>query len=245
MTTNSKREDGSIFRIGSVAGIVGALLAMVGNLLHPATPIGDPQGVAQTIAESKTWVPVHLVIVVGLILMLGGLVAISRSIEGGVPGALARLGSVAAVAGVTVGVVLVIVDGVAAKHLADAWEAAPPKEAAAALRVVLGEEAINFALAALFNILFAGVPFILLGLAVAGSDEYPGWLGWAVVVAGVGSVPVGLVQAYTGESIPFTRIATIIFPTIITLWVVVMSVLLLRKAGGRTVRRTERPSRAR
>src|ERR687894_3158808 len=214
-----RREEGVIFRIGSVAGIVGPLLAMVGNLLHPATPIGDPEGVARTIAESETWVPVHLVIVVGLILMLGGLVAISRSIEGGVPGVLAQLGSVAAVAGVTVGLVLVIVDGVAAKHLADAWEAATPEEAAAALRVVVAEEAINFALAALFNILFAGVTFILLGLAVTLSGEYPGWLGWVAVVAGIGSVPVGLVQAYTGKSIGFTRIATIIFPTIITLWV--------------------------
>jgi hypothetical protein len=94
---------------------------MVGNLLHPATPIGDPEGVARTIAQSERWVPVHLLIVVGLILMLGGLVALSRSIEGGVAGVLAQLGSVAAVAGVSVGVILVIVDGVAAKQLADAW----------------------------------------------------------------------------------------------------------------------------
>src|SRR5215211_6258945 len=191
-TTSPRHEEGSIFRIGSVAGIIGALLAMVGNLLHPATPIGDPEGVAQTIAQSERWVLVHLVIVVGLIIMLGGLVAISRSIEGGLPGAVAQLGSVAAVAGVTVGVVLVIVDGVAAKHLADAWEAAPAEEGAAALRVVLAEESINFALASLFNILFAGVTFILLGLAVAWSGEYPVWLGWVVVVAGVGSVLVGL-----------------------------------------------------
>jgi hypothetical protein len=232
MNTHTRREEGGIFRIGSVAGIVGALLAMVGNLLHPATPIGVPEGVARTIAESERWVLVHLVIVVGLILMLGALVALSRSIEGGVPGALSQLGYVAAVAGVTVGVILVIVDGVAAKHLAEAWEAAPPDQAAAALRVVVAEEAINFALAALFNILFAGVTFILLGLAVAWSGEYPGWLGWVVVVAGVGSVPVGLVQAYTGESIGFTRIATIIFPTIITLWVVVMSALVWRKASS-------------
>jgi hypothetical protein len=236
MTNHTRPEEAGIFRIGSVAGIGGALLAMVGNLLHPATPIGDPQGVAQTIARSENWVLIHLVIVVGLILMLGGLVAISRSIEGGVAGALAQLGSVAAVAGVTVGVVLVIVDGVAAKHLAEAWEVAPPEEAATALRVVLAEEAINFALAALFNILFAGVTFILLGLAVASSGEYPRWLGWVVVVAGVGSVPVGLVQAYTGESIGFTRIATIIFPTIITLWVVVMSVLVLREAASKSGR---------
>jgi hypothetical protein len=128
--------------------------------------------VARTIAQSERWVLVQLVIVVGLILMLGALVAISRSIEGGLPGAVAQLGSVAAVAGVTVGVVLVIVDGVAAKHLADAWEAAPPDQAAAALQVVVAEESINFALASLFNILFAGVTFILLGLAVAWSGEY-------------------------------------------------------------------------
>ena len=51
---------------------------------------------------------------------------------------------------------LVIVDGVAAKHLAEAWAEAPLAEAATALRVVLGEETINFAQAALFNILYAG-----------------------------------------------------------------------------------------
>jgi hypothetical protein len=45
--------------------------------------------------------------VLGLILVLGGLVAIARSIHGGLPGALARLGSVTAVAGVTVGLNLV------------------------------------------------------------------------------------------------------------------------------------------
>src|SRR5215203_3012546 len=91
MTTNPRPVEESVFRIGSVAGIFGALLAMVGNLLHPATPIGDPEGVALTIAESEAWVLVHLVIVVGLILILGGLVAISRSIEGGVAGTLAQL----------------------------------------------------------------------------------------------------------------------------------------------------------
>jgi|SRR5215207_5558149 len=92
----TRREQRGIFRIGAVAGIVGSLLAMVGNLLHPATPIGDPEGVARTIAQSQRWVLVHLVIVVGLILMLGALVALSRSIEGGLAGALAQLGSAAA-----------------------------------------------------------------------------------------------------------------------------------------------------
>ena len=73
----------------------------------PGNPTGDPEGVAHAIADSQLWVPDHLAIVLGLILVLGGLVAIARSIHGGLPGALARLGSVAAVAGVTVGLILV------------------------------------------------------------------------------------------------------------------------------------------
>jgi len=219
-----------VFRIGSVAGIVGALLGMVGNLVHPATPTDDPEGVARTIAGSELWVADHLAIVLGLILMLGGLVAIAHSIQGGLPGALSRLGSVAAVAGITVGLILVILDGLAAKHIAEAWATAPPEEQAAALRLVLAEETVNFALAALFNILFAGVTFILYGLAVAWSTVYPRWLGWVAVVAGLGSVVAGLVQAYAGESTTVTRVLTIVFPTVITLWLVEMGVLVLRKA---------------
>lgn len=92
----------------------------------------------------------------------------------------------AAVAGVAVGVILVIVDGVA------------------------------------------------LGLAVAMGGKHPRGPAWAVVVAGLGSILVGLVQAYQGESVAFTRVATIIFPTVITLWVAWMSLRMLRTTGAAT-----------
>jgi hypothetical protein len=223
---------GWISRMGAAAGIAGALLGMVGNLVHPATPAAsdDAEGLARTIADSGSWVPGHLVILLGLILMLGGLVAIAHSIQGGLPGALARLGQVAAVAGVTVGLVLLVVDGVAAKHLAQAWATAPPGQQAAALHALLAEEAINFALGTLFYIQFAGVTFVLLGLAVAWSRVYPRWLGWVAVVAGAGSLVVGLVQGPVGETNAVTRIPSIVFPTLITLWLLWMGVLLLRKA---------------
>jgi hypothetical protein len=182
---------GWILRVGSYAGIAGALLGLVGNLLHPATPIGDPEGVARTIADSRLWVPDHLAIVLGLILTL---------------------------------------DGLAAKGIAEAWTTAPPADQAAALQLVVTEQTINFALAALFNILFAGVTFILYGLAVAWSRTYPRWLGWIVVVAGAGSILAGLIQAAAGEPTTVTRVLTIIFPTVITLWLVEMNILVLRKA---------------
>lgn len=98
----------SFVRIGGASAIVGAVLGMVGNLLHPVTPIDDPEGVRESIADSEIWVAIHLVIVFGITLMLGGLVAIYHSIRGGIAGALARFGLFAAVVGATVGLVLVI-----------------------------------------------------------------------------------------------------------------------------------------
>jgi hypothetical protein len=219
-----------IFRLGAVAAILGSLAGMVGNLIHPVTPLDDPPGVARVIADSDAWTAIHLVIVVGIMLMLGGLLALYRSIPGGLAGALAQLGWAAAVAGITVGLVLVILDGVAAPQLAEEWARAPAEEQAAALRVVLANETTNFAIAALFNILFAGATFILYGLAVALSDVYPRWLGWIAVVAGLGSVGAGLIQAVTGRSTTASQVLTIIGPTVITLWLAVMGVLLARLA---------------
>ncbi len=226
----SATAQGWTYRLGGGAAVVGSLVAMVGNLLHPITPTADPAGVARAIHGSEIWIIDHLAIVAGLILMLGGLAAISHSIRGALGEALARFGYVSSLAGVTVGLVLVTLDGVAAKQLADAWAAAPPAEQAAALRILSAEETINFALVALFNILFAGVTFILYGLAVTRSDVYPRWLGWPVVMAGIGSLAVGLIQAQVGESTGVSRVASIVFPTIITLWVAIMGVLLMRRA---------------
>jgi hypothetical protein len=90
--------------------------------------------VARAIADSQLWVPDHLAIVLGLILVLGvpgpGQAGLGRRRgrrhRGPQPGHL---------------------DGLAAKQLAEAWATAPPQEQAAALRLVLAEETINFALA--------------------------------------------------------------------------------------------------
>jgi hypothetical protein len=235
---SSSGYDRSVFKLGGVAAIAGALLGMVGNLIHPVTPIDDPEGVARVIADSSIWVPVHIAIVFGIVLMLGGLVAIYHSIRGGIAGALARFGLFAAVAGATIGMVLVILDGVAAPQLAQEWAAAPPDQKAAALSLVHANETINFALASLFNLVFAAVTFILFGLAVVFSKAYPRWLGWVVFLAGIGSVAAGLIQAYVGEPTGASRVLTIIGPTVITLWLLTMGILLVVRAPA--LSRTER-----
>lgn len=217
-------------RIGSVSAMVGAICAAVGNILHPVTPRDDPEGVARVIADSDAWTLIHVVIIFGIILMLGGIIAVRHSIEGGAAEALARWGVYAGTVGVTLGIATVVLDGVGAKQLADQWAAASGPERAIALSLVSTNETVNFAIAGMFNLSFAGVPFILLGLATALSGAYPRWLGWAALAAGVGSVGAGLVQAFTGEPTTASLILTIIGPTVISAWLFVMGVLVGRKA---------------
>ena len=118
-------DDRAILRLGGVAAIVGPLLGMVGNLVHPVTPTDDPEGVARVIAESDAWVPIHLAIVICIVLMLGGLVALRRAIRTGLAGVFARFGLLAALAGAMLGLILVILDGVAARQLAQEWAETP------------------------------------------------------------------------------------------------------------------------
>jgi hypothetical protein len=134
------------------------------------------------------------------------------------------------------GLVLVILD-VAARQLAQEWASAAPDEKATALGLVHLNETVNFALASLFNFAFAAATFMLFGLAVALSDVYPRWLGWVAFVAGLASFGAGLIQALVGEPTDASRILTIFGPTVITLWLLIMGILLLRRrrshpAGG-------------
>ncbi len=44
----------SFVRIGGASAIVGAVLGMVGNLLHPVTPIDDPEGVRESSPTARS-----------------------------------------------------------------------------------------------------------------------------------------------------------------------------------------------
>jgi hypothetical protein len=56
-------------------------------------------------------------------------------------------------------------------------------------------------------------------------------VGWIVVVAGVASIGAGLVQGMTGEPTTLSRILTIIGPTVITLWLLTIGIMMARHAS--------------
>jgi len=223
----------TLLRIGAVSAILGAILLVVANILHPRTSdIDDTEAMLQLIADSSIWVTDHLGLAIAFLLVLGGLVAVYRSITAEPGAALARLGFAGALLSSGIAMVVIGIDGFGLKEVAEAWAEAPAEEKATAFRVAEALEQISFGIFSLFIFVFFGVTFLLYGLAVALSDVYPKGLGWAAVVLGIGAAVLGLVQAYQGPSNVVTNILFPIFSITITLWVLVMGVLMWRKASA-------------
>lgn len=221
----------SLMRIGAVSAVIGAIVFAVANMLHPRSPdIEVTAEQVKTVAESGIWLTDHLAFVLGALLVLGGLVALQRSITSEPGAAWARLGYVSALVSSGVVAVLVGLDGIASKVVHDAWAAAPAAEKAAALRISEALEEVDIGVFSIYIIVFFGITFILYGLAVALSEVYPKWLGWAAVVLGIASFIVGIVQAYVGLSVVGTNYLFSGFASLLTVWVLVMGILMWRKA---------------
>lgn len=226
-------EERWLYRIGGVSAVLGAVIGLVGNLAHPMTDAPGLPETAREIAASAIWIPLHFSLIVGFLLILGGLVAFQSSIEGPLARALGRLAIVFATVGTTVGVIILTTDGFAAPHLAEAWLSATPDQQPHALAAFQAEQAIDFALLSPLNLVFSGFTFAFFGVAAAVSENYPRWLGWIVVVAGVGGSLSGLIQAYMGEPTPISVAVGIGAPTIITFWVIWVGMLLFSRASPR------------
>ncbi len=222
-----------LLRIGAVSAIVGAILAIVFNILHPRN-LGPPdmEALLRMIADSTIWVGDHIGIIIVILLFLGGLTALYRSITGEPGAAWARLGFVAVLLSSTLGVITFAIDGLAMKEVAAAWANAPAAEKAVTFLVAAGLEHVSFSLFSIWIFAFWGVTFILYGLAVALSDVYPRWLGWVALVVGTGGALVGLVQALQGPSVLVTTVLFVAVSILLTLWVLVMGVLMWRRAGA-------------
>ena len=76
-------QDRTLLRIGAVSLIAGVVLTIVGGALHPtvADP-GNVEAVLQSIADSPIWAIIHVLILAGGLLSVGGALALYRSITG-------------------------------------------------------------------------------------------------------------------------------------------------------------------
>jgi hypothetical protein len=217
----------TLLRIGAVSAILGVITLFVADTFHGGHDPADLEATLPEYAANANWEVVHIGQFLGYALVLISLVALYRSITEGRGVALARLGYVTVVLATAVYAVNQAVDGVAVKFVADEWVSAPAAEQANAFRVAQAVRHIEIGLSS-FAQLILGAAFFLYGLAIALSDVYPKWLGWAAVVVGIGWVVLGLLVAHNG----FTQVdLTISVGVLLALWVLVLAVFLWRKAG--------------
>jgi hypothetical protein len=217
--------DRDLYRVGSAGAVVGAVVALVTNLIHPRLSSYDDL-VGETLREaagSDAWILIHLGLLLGTLLIVLGLFALARSMKGGLADGLARLALGALLVSAPVAVLTLAVDGYATKQVADAGDAG----AAAGAAVVH----IGWALFMALIISFIGITPALFGLAAARSGIYPAWLGWVAALLGLAAVVVGVVGSVDGPSAGFD-VAFTATSGLLTLWVLVLGVLLGRRSAA-------------
>ena len=195
--------DAALLRIGAVAGVVGLLLQVAMDQLHPgrADP-NDSRAAFVEYARSDLWTGVHIGQFAGTLLIAVALLALARALsrQGGRVGALAAVGAATTVMLATIFAVQMAVDGVALRAAIDTWTGAPAGPAkASAFQVAEAVRGLEKGLSGFFH-LANGITLLALGLAVALGRGYARWLGWTAVVAGLAFLVGGVVTAHTGFS---------------------------------------------
>lgn len=212
--------------------IVGAALLMAGNIAHPLD--ADPSPVSRfEFATEPSWVPIHLALAVGFLLLTAGLVAVSRHLQGPRTAAPAHLAATAAVVGGTMLVaVFGALDGYAVSAIATSEAGAD-----AVLAAAVAEEAIDSGLAATGTLAFFGLAVGALGLVILGDRRLRPWIGWTALLIGAGGALAGVALLIQGPT-SFT-INVILRPVAVagTLWFIALGAVLHRLAdGGQRVR---------
>jgi hypothetical protein len=194
--------DAPLLRLGAVLGVLGVVLQVVMDRLHPHHV--DPNHSAKVFheyARSHSWTIVHLGQFVGTFLIVLALVSLACALSRQ-PGLAGALGFVGGVAAVTVGAVFAVqmaVDGVALKAAIDAWVGAAPGDQSNAFQVAEGVRWLEKGLSGIFQVL-NGTTLLTLGLSIAGGRSYPRWLGVVGALAGVGFVVGGTSTLHSGFS---------------------------------------------
>ena len=229
-TESVTAQDQHLWKTGGLMAIVGGVIFMITNMAHPRSPdleIYEKQ--IRTVGESDRWIVGHLGLLLRALLIIFGLNALGSSISGG-SATWERFGSVVAVASAgSIISVLVGIDGIASKFVHDEFVA----EAAAALRISEMLEEVDVGIFSIYILVFFGFTFLLYGLTVAQSDEYPTWLGRTAVVLASASLVIGTVQALNGLSTLTTSVLFASVASFLNVWVIVMGWYLWRR-GART-----------
>ena len=219
---SSQRMTGSLF-------ILGAVIGLVGNALHPHTADPDAAATVRAIAQNGAWVWIHLTIIVAILLIIGGLVGLAEQLKGTSGAPLGRLGLAAALVGGAVVTISLAVDGFGMKALALSSATAPAAEAATAQRIAVAVRNADNGIWSIGMLVFFGAAFACFGLAAVASRQFPSWFGWAAVVGAGGAAVAALLQIAASGEVQAAETIFLVSSLLLTFWTLAVGVLLWRR----------------
>lgn len=200
-------------RFGAGAAMVGAVAAVVFNLLHPRPK--DPESISQSVslaADEGIWVVDHYALAWVVAIALLAFIVFSRSFGDEPSMSWARIALGFGVIGVVIMMLTVVMEGIAMKEAAE--EAAPATA-----------EAVAYITEAVFVAgigTFFGLTPVLYGTAILTGDTYPGWMGWMAVISGVVGLASASVIFFDGFSEFAVNGLFLVSSLLFTLWIGLM-----------------------
>lgn len=219
--------DHLFLRVGAVCMIVGSVAVFVFRAAHGDLPADVPEAALRFIASHPSYRGVHLGVILGVLIWVGGFVALSSTFEHRVAWVLGRLGAASVLIGAAVFIVDFSIDGFAGQALGDAWAVASPSEradlerAAGTVFTALGGTSLIS-----ISILW-GLSLVLFGRAVV-LESYLSWLGWTGLVVGAATFTGATAQFLQPGLLPgFLIYGPLVF--IVQLWSLALSVAMWRR----------------
>lgn len=217
--------DRAVLRVGAAAAMVGAVIAIVFNILHPrSSDVGSAAEEVRLATEEGIWAFDHYMIAWAVGLALLAFIVISRSLTSEPSISWGRVALVFGIGSTALLFATVSIDGFALREAGEMADAATA-------------EAVAFISSGLFLASigsFFGLTPILYGIAVLSGDDYPAWLGWAAVVAGLLGIIAGTIIFFDGFSEFTTNVLFPISSLLFTLWIGVMGWMLWQKVSQPT-----------
>jgi hypothetical protein len=226
-----------LLRIGSIAFLAGAVMAIVSTAIHPSTD--DPSNhplVFAAYASDDYWIAVHIGQFAGITMVFaGGFVTIFRLLaqsESSSASILAWIGLALAIMTASAIVVLQAVDGIALKMAVDSWVAAPPEEKAITFRVAEGIRFIEYGTNSIFRIL-QGTVIVIFGIAGIRNNFIGKWICGTGVAMGIVTIYAGQEVTYLGFGGPTT--ITGVSMVIYFVWIGILGGFLLKKSKSKSI----------
>lgn len=229
---NAVQDDRPLFRLGGAMAVGGAVVAFVGNALHPRSTeyYGDPVAWLNHQTQMSIWFLSHVLILLGMIALVGGFVALSRSLAGTRGYGIGQLALANAVIGSALIIVTLVIDGLVVAQLAHLWKVTEAPSPDDSLTVSILYYTI-FNLLYAFMITLFGLAPIFYGIAMLLSKLYASWFSYAGVLIGSSTVITGMLSMCGIASEFLDAVVWSVEASLFVIWFLIIGVLLWRRGA--------------